>query len=255
MSERDFIEGRRRALGRFINLVARHPFFSEDELVKTFLTFNGSVRLCYWKDHFASSLLVVCAKITLFFGLPWIMTVLLTQLYSLSLTLRTFKWKCVMLARKWEMNSWLIQWQLWQRFVLFLLWVITYRFFFFLFQITIWNPTEMQQCESWYICAVGISPSWYPGPVFIKQRTDQEYPQQLSQAAGPGRKDGWALQGKCHWFANVWKGAQVQNSAFTGLKALFLYRPSLHKCFGPRKRIMLAAPPIQQFWGRKCWQL
>lgn len=84
MSERDFIEGRRRALGRFINLVARHPFFSEDELVKTFLTFNGSVRLCYWKDHFASSLLVVCAKITLFFGLPWIMTVLLTQLYSLS---------------------------------------------------------------------------------------------------------------------------------------------------------------------------
>lgn len=84
MSERDFIEGRRRALGRFINLVARHPFFSEDELVKTFLTFNGSVRLCYWKDHLASSLLVVYAKIALFFGLPWIMTVLLTQLYSLS---------------------------------------------------------------------------------------------------------------------------------------------------------------------------
>ncbi|XP_067088933.1 sorting nexin-8a [Osmerus mordax] len=42
MSEREFIEGRRRALCRFINLVARHPFFSEDELVKTFLTFNGS---------------------------------------------------------------------------------------------------------------------------------------------------------------------------------------------------------------------
>ncbi|KAG9349822.1 hypothetical protein JZ751_026175 [Albula glossodonta] len=41
-SEREFIEGRRRALRRFINLVARHPFFSEDELVKTFLTFNGS---------------------------------------------------------------------------------------------------------------------------------------------------------------------------------------------------------------------
>ena len=122
MSERDFIEGRRRALGRFINLVARHPFFSEDELVKTFLTFNGSVRLCYWKDHLPPSLLVVYPKITLFFGLPRIMTVLLTQLYSLSLTLRTFRWKCVMLARKWEMNSWLIQWQLWQRFVLFLLW-------------------------------------------------------------------------------------------------------------------------------------
>ncbi|XP_012672255.2 sorting nexin-8a isoform X2 [Clupea harengus] len=38
----EFIEGRRRALARFINLVARHPFFSEDELLKTFLTFNGS---------------------------------------------------------------------------------------------------------------------------------------------------------------------------------------------------------------------
>lgn len=42
ISEREFIEGRRRALSRFINLVARHPFFSEDELVKTFLTFSGS---------------------------------------------------------------------------------------------------------------------------------------------------------------------------------------------------------------------
>ncbi|KAK2893628.1 sorting nexin-8a isoform X1 [Channa argus] len=42
VSERDFIEGRRRGLGRFINLVARHPFFTEDELVKTFLTFSGS---------------------------------------------------------------------------------------------------------------------------------------------------------------------------------------------------------------------
>ncbi|XP_067238542.1 sorting nexin-8a [Chanodichthys erythropterus] len=42
MSEREFIEGRRRALGRFLNLVARHPVFSEDELVKIFLTFSGS---------------------------------------------------------------------------------------------------------------------------------------------------------------------------------------------------------------------
>uniref|UniRef100_A0A8C9W2S6 Sorting nexin 8a n=1 Tax=Scleropages formosus TaxID=113540 RepID=A0A8C9W2S6_SCLFO len=41
-SEREFIEGRRRALNRFINLVARHPLFSEDEMVKTFLTFSGS---------------------------------------------------------------------------------------------------------------------------------------------------------------------------------------------------------------------
>ncbi|TSS23721.1 Sorting nexin-8 [Bagarius yarrelli] len=42
MSEREFIEGRRRGLGRFLNLVARHPFISEDELVKIFLTFSGS---------------------------------------------------------------------------------------------------------------------------------------------------------------------------------------------------------------------
>ncbi|KAG7269598.1 hypothetical protein CRUP_028650 [Coryphaenoides rupestris] len=39
---REFIEGRRRALGRFVNLVARHPFSADDELVKIFLTFNGS---------------------------------------------------------------------------------------------------------------------------------------------------------------------------------------------------------------------
>ncbi|GAA6109159.1 sorting nexin-8a isoform X1 [Tachysurus ichikawai] len=42
MSEKEFIEGRRRGLGRFLNLVARHPFISEDELVKVFLKFNGS---------------------------------------------------------------------------------------------------------------------------------------------------------------------------------------------------------------------
>uniref|UniRef100_A0A8D0CKL4 Sorting nexin 8 n=1 Tax=Scleropages formosus TaxID=113540 RepID=A0A8D0CKL4_SCLFO len=42
VSEREFIEGRRRALRRFINLVAQHPVLSEDELLKTFLTFGGS---------------------------------------------------------------------------------------------------------------------------------------------------------------------------------------------------------------------
>lgn len=48
VSEREFIEGRRRALGRFINLVARHPLFSQDEVVKTFLTFSGSVSSVLW---------------------------------------------------------------------------------------------------------------------------------------------------------------------------------------------------------------
>ncbi|KAJ8389663.1 hypothetical protein AAFF_G00115390 [Aldrovandia affinis] len=68
-SERDFIEGRRRALCRFINLVARHPFFSEDELVKTFLTFNGSdvqnkMREAYKKagDEFMTNRIATQAK-------------------------------------------------------------------------------------------------------------------------------------------------------------------------------------------------
>ncbi|XP_008849627.1 sorting nexin-8 isoform X1 [Nannospalax galili] len=40
-ADREFIEGRRRALKRFINLVARHPPFSEDTLLKLFLSFSG----------------------------------------------------------------------------------------------------------------------------------------------------------------------------------------------------------------------
>ncbi|XP_068606235.1 sorting nexin-8a [Brachionichthys hirsutus] len=69
VSERDFIEGRRRALGRFVNLVARHPFFSEDELVKAFLTFSGSdvqtkLRDSYKKtgDEFMTSRVATQAK-------------------------------------------------------------------------------------------------------------------------------------------------------------------------------------------------
>ncbi|XP_069503719.1 sorting nexin-8 [Ambystoma mexicanum] len=41
-ADREFIESRRRALKRFVNLVARHPFFWEDAALKIFLTFNGS---------------------------------------------------------------------------------------------------------------------------------------------------------------------------------------------------------------------
>nr|XP_044999989.1 sorting nexin-8 isoform X2 [Jaculus jaculus] len=41
-ADREFIEGRRRALKRFINLVARHPPFSEDVILKIFLSFSGS---------------------------------------------------------------------------------------------------------------------------------------------------------------------------------------------------------------------
>ncbi|XP_012376010.1 sorting nexin-8 isoform X3 [Dasypus novemcinctus] len=40
-ADREFIEARRRALRRFINLVARHPPFSEDVVLKLFLSFSG----------------------------------------------------------------------------------------------------------------------------------------------------------------------------------------------------------------------
>lgn len=42
-ADREFIEARRRALKRFINLVARHPPFSEDVVLKLFLSFSGPV--------------------------------------------------------------------------------------------------------------------------------------------------------------------------------------------------------------------
>ena len=49
-ADREFIEGRRRALKRFINLVARHPPFSEDVLLKLFLSFSGSVSVSLGPD-------------------------------------------------------------------------------------------------------------------------------------------------------------------------------------------------------------
>lgn len=45
-ADREFIEARRRALKRFINLVARHPPFSEDVVLKLFLSFSGPVSTC-----------------------------------------------------------------------------------------------------------------------------------------------------------------------------------------------------------------
>ncbi|MGH0140488.1 UNVERIFIED_CONTAM: hypothetical protein FKN15_017610, partial [Acipenser sinensis] len=58
-TDREFIEGRRRALRRFINLVARHPFFSEDGLIKIFLTFSGSsitkINVCISTDWMSGS--------------------------------------------------------------------------------------------------------------------------------------------------------------------------------------------------------
>ncbi|XP_075035648.1 sorting nexin-8 [Mixophyes fleayi] len=40
-ADREFIESRRRALKRFINLVSRHPSFWDDVLVNIFLSYNG----------------------------------------------------------------------------------------------------------------------------------------------------------------------------------------------------------------------
>lgn len=51
-ADREFIEARRRALKRFINLVARHPRFSEDALLRLFLSFDGSVSTSpAWPGH------------------------------------------------------------------------------------------------------------------------------------------------------------------------------------------------------------
>ena len=44
-ADREFIEARRRALRRFINLVARHPPFSEDVALRLFLSFSGPVSI------------------------------------------------------------------------------------------------------------------------------------------------------------------------------------------------------------------
>lgn len=45
LADRKFIEARRRALRRFINLVARHPRFSEDVSLRLFLSFSGPVSI------------------------------------------------------------------------------------------------------------------------------------------------------------------------------------------------------------------
>ena len=43
-ASKEFIEQRRRALRRFLNLVVRHPVITDDPIVAYFLTFQGSVR-------------------------------------------------------------------------------------------------------------------------------------------------------------------------------------------------------------------
>ncbi|XP_077591265.1 sorting nexin-8a [Stigmatopora nigra] len=69
VSEQEFIEGRRRALCRFLNLVAQHHILSKDDLVKTFFTFSGSdvqirLRDIYKKmgDEFMTNRVATLAK-------------------------------------------------------------------------------------------------------------------------------------------------------------------------------------------------
>lgn len=40
---REFIEQRRKALRRFLNLIARHPQMYDDKLVKFFFSYSGTV--------------------------------------------------------------------------------------------------------------------------------------------------------------------------------------------------------------------
>ena len=42
-ADKEFIEQRRRALRRFLNLIVRHPVMKDDDIVKYFLTFPGTV--------------------------------------------------------------------------------------------------------------------------------------------------------------------------------------------------------------------
>lgn len=170
VSEREFIEGRRRALGRFLNLVARHPFFSEDELVKTFLTFSGSVR----------SIFGTC-RLTLWPALlhnkhyrhdDWQCNASCSSKCLFPLTHdsplfpnRMFRLSCVTLTRKWAMSSWPTELQPLQRFVTHIEWK---------------NPPNNHRLTSAFkmsimlccICFVGISPCWHSGPVLNKQGAD-----------------------------------------------------------------------------------
>uniref|UniRef100_A0A2K6TU61 PX domain-containing protein n=1 Tax=Saimiri boliviensis boliviensis TaxID=39432 RepID=A0A2K6TU61_SAIBB len=74
-ADREFIEARRRALKRFVNLVARHPLFSEDVVLKLFLSFSGSDVQNKLKesaqcvgDEFMNCKLATRAKVFFYFG-------------------------------------------------------------------------------------------------------------------------------------------------------------------------------------------
>ena len=71
-ADREFIEARRRALKRFINLVARHPPFSEDAVLKLFLSFSGPVSTRgAWGGPGAPGSLCCVVSVRSLCSLPW----------------------------------------------------------------------------------------------------------------------------------------------------------------------------------------
>jgi hypothetical protein len=45
--DKEFIEERRRSLKRYLQILCRHPTICETELIKFFLTFQGTVRILH----------------------------------------------------------------------------------------------------------------------------------------------------------------------------------------------------------------
>ncbi len=50
--DKEFIEERRRSLKHFLEILCRHPIICETEIIKFFLTFQGTVRIQYLHNTF-----------------------------------------------------------------------------------------------------------------------------------------------------------------------------------------------------------
>jgi hypothetical protein len=58
--DKEFIEERRRSLKHFLEILCRHPIICETEIIKFFLTFQGTVRILYIKlKNFISNISIV----------------------------------------------------------------------------------------------------------------------------------------------------------------------------------------------------
>jgi hypothetical protein len=54
--DKEFIEERRRSLKHFLEILCRHPIICETEIIKFFLTFQGTVRILYKKEFYSTYL-------------------------------------------------------------------------------------------------------------------------------------------------------------------------------------------------------